>query len=182
MEPLDPPNTRWGLLHLAWACQFTYCRHLGNDPLLRWSSSCMWSNFWHHTVHFSSIIGYYIRLDWRWWELWVRADPISVLHKLRILHCNRSLSDGGNDCVLYYSCDIGSLPTVGEHVPSTFQRRGEVHGGILLCVGVGRGGEAEGFAPAKSQIRREQPVRAWQARGLSSNSARFHTNPRLVNI
>lgn len=152
MDPLDPPNSRRCLLYLAWPCQFISCCCLGNDPLLCWSSSCVWSNFRHHTIHFSEITGCYIRHDWCWWKLWLWIDPISVLYKLNILHCNRPLFHGGHDCVLHSSCDIGSLPTVGGHVPSTFPRQGEIYRRILLWRRVERGGEAEGFAPTKSQI------------------------------
>ncbi len=127
MDPLDPPNSRRSFLHLAWPCQFNFLCYLGNDALLCWSSSCMWSNIWHHTLHFPEIIGYYIRHDWSWWELWLWFDTISVLYKLKILHCNRSIFDGDHDCVLHSSCDIDSVPTVGWHVPSTFQRHCEIY-------------------------------------------------------
>ena len=181
MDPLDPPNSWRGILYLARPCQFTFHCSLGHDALLRWSSGRMWSNFWHRSFHFSTIFGHNIWPNRCRWELWLRTDPVGVLQLLKILHSNRPLLNGGHDCRLHSSRDIGALPTVGKHVPPTFKGRDKRYWRTLLRVRVEWGGEAEGYAPGKSQVRGEQPVRAWQTRCLSTNPSQFYTISCLVN-
>lgn len=132
MDSLDPPNTRRSLLHLARPSKLTPHCGLCHDPLLCRSPSCMRSHLWHHPLHLPAIPRHHIRPHWSGWELRVWADPTSVLLKLGILNCDRAVSDGGNDRVLHTSSDFGTLPSVGEHVPSAFKRCCEIDGRVLL--------------------------------------------------
>lgn len=62
---------------------------------------------------------------------------------------------------------------MGEHVPTAVERRREVDRGELLRVGVEQGGAGEGHAPGQHQVRREQPVGAWEAiRRVSAGATR----------
>lgn len=130
---MDPPDP-WGcVLHLARRGQD---RNPGDDPLLNRGPGCLRHHLWHHPVHFQKVPGNYLRAHQRWRELRIRADPVDLLHELKLLHGYQPFTHGGDDRLLHPPCETGSLPTVGEHVPSSFQGHCQVDRGVLLMLGV----------------------------------------------
>ncbi|KAI9194177.1 hypothetical protein LWI28_003743 [Acer negundo] len=116
---VDPADDGRGLLCMAWPRNHTSYCYIGDDPLLHWSSGCLWCNFRHHSFHFSTFSGNHFRSNRCRWKLWIRIDTTHLLLDNKIHNRSGSLMDGSHDYSLHSSGHTCSFPAMGQHVPST---------------------------------------------------------------
>ncbi|KAK9124194.1 hypothetical protein Sjap_013797 [Stephania japonica] len=181
VESLDPPDPGWSLLPMAGSSQLPPNLHRGNDPFLHLRPSRLWRHLRHHPLHLSTLPRRHLWPNWGRWQLRLRPHTTPLLHQLKVLHRHGDHPDGDHDHGMHSAGAAGALPAVGEHVLATLPGRRQVHRGALLRLRVDRAGEAKGLAPKQYQVRREQPLRAGQARGVRPHSAQRHSYARLAS-
>ncbi|CAL9204049.1 unnamed protein product [Musa hybrid cultivar] len=172
LEPLDLADPRRGLLPLARPRRIAPRLHLRHGVLLHLRPGRLRRHLRRHPLHLSPLARHHLRHDRRRRELRLGAHPAPLLHEHQVLDGDWAVAHGGDDHGMHSADNLCALPAVGKHVPSAVDRRGDVDGGALLCVGVEQGGEGEGNAPGQPKVRREQPVGARKAiRGVGADAA-----------